>query len=150
MCIIVYSLIIYCTSKLSDENYLVPDHKPINRIIDHNLLVWCIQLLLYAVSYFTSTHEALFSQAMISLSKTLNVTTSWVFINIININCLDYIFWNCALNSIIFAQTILWMSNCKLTTNTHVIILLMHFFIISHDRLIDLYSSLIVFKNIWI
>ena len=39
------------------------------------------------------------------------------------INCLDYIFWNCVLNSIIFAQTILWMSNYWLTTNAHVIIL---------------------------
>ena len=83
---------------------MVLDHKSIKRKYDHNLLVWCIQLLLYAVSYFRSTHGALFSQAMISLSQTLNVTTSWVFITIIKINYLVYIFWNCALNSIIFAQ----------------------------------------------
>ena len=48
---------------------------------------------------------------MILLFETCSVTSSWVFIIIIKINCLDYTFWNCALNSIIFAQTILWMSN---------------------------------------
>ena len=98
----------------------------INRLKENHIIIYwfnAYNLLLYAVSYFRSTHEVLFSQAMIPLSLTHNVTAPWIFINIIKINCLVYIFWNCALNSIIFAQTILWMSNYRLTTNANVIIL---------------------------
>ena len=94
-------------------------------------MVWCIQLLLYAQSYFRSTHGALFLQAMISPTLTFNVTTSWVFINLIKINCLDFIFWNCVLNSIIFAQIILWMSNYMLT-QTHMWLSYKYIFLSCH------------------
>ena len=133
MCIIVYSLIIYCTSKLSDENYLVPDHKSINRKIDHNLLIWFIQLCLYVISYFRSTYETLFSYAMIHYMRHL-MSHHLIYLSILSrwIILISYS-QSCAFSSIIlhkqfcecqtasWQQTHMWLSYWCIFLSYHVI-----------------------------